>query len=86
MEIFNTLRQMLSALVEARGLDRAIIVTDMYKRLGELEKDFQNVQTAYADALKKIEELTPERSEDPDYETIDGKTYKFGEVIANGSH
>ena len=86
MEIFNTLRQMLSALVEARGLDRAIIVTDMYKKLNEVEKDFQDVKTAYMDALHKINELTPERSEDPDSETIDGKTYKYGEVSGNGSH
>ena len=86
MEIFNTLRQMLSALVEARGLDRAIIVTDMYKRLGEVEKDFKGLQALYEDALQKIKELTPERSEDPDSETIDGKTYKYGEVSGNGSH
>lgn len=79
MEIFATLKQMLNALVEARGLDRAIIVTDMYKRLGELEKDYADLNKAYGDALDKLNELSG-AEESPDTETIGGKTYKIGEV------
>ena len=76
MDTFTTLKQMLNAILEAHGLDRAVIAVDMFKRIGELEK-------AYGDLAKECEELrkTVDQAEDSDgSETIAGKTYKYGEV------
>ena len=83
MDTFGTLKQMLNALLEAHGLDRAVIAVDMFKRLNEVEKDYKDLvrhcEDLQAECAKLSETLNP--AEDSDgTETIAGKTYKYGEV------
>ena len=45
MDIINQLKLSLNALVDARGLDKSIIIVDMLQKLEELEKQFKQKDT-----------------------------------------
>lgn len=77
MDIINQINTVINNLnnLTVTGVQNMTIVIDSIQRLGAAAQDFETYKQKTEDELKALR-----GDDDADGETIDGRTYKFGEV------